>query len=348
MNAISDAILAIDHTGSPFFYNRPFALLFEAQMARSPLKHWHHWFAEPTLLGPEILEAFQKSLHTGQTTSVKPIPMTDPTCSSPRFFSLSVSPLTQSITGQSATRIDGAVGVFHDVTDLKRAEQIRIDFVANVSHELRTPLTAIKGYADTLLQDTQQGHPISAEFLEVIVRNADRLTTLMQDLLDLSSLESKDENQDPLQKMAIHPSELTSRVLQPMLPAFELKKQTLQLKMEASVVYADPRRLEQILVNLLDNAHKYTPSPGQIKVHWRAESDGTTLMVWNSGPGIPHEHHDRLFERFYRVDQARSREQGGTGLGLAIVKHIMQRHQGSVWVESQPGQGVSLLCRFPC
>ena len=221
---------------------------------------------------------------------------------------------------------------------------MRIDFVANVSHELRTPLTAIKGYADTLILDSKQGQPASPEFLEIIARNTDRLMNLINDLLNLSSLEAKDN----LQKTSLPTGELTSRVIQQMRGVFESKRQQISVETRVSTVLADPTRLEQVLVNLLDNANKYTPAHGRISVHWESSSEGITLLkIADSGPGIPSEHHSRLFERFYRVDKARSREEGGTGLGLAIVKHIMQRHEGSVSVESSPGQGSTFICEFP-
>ncbi len=331
MSAISDAILAVDQEETPLFYNSRFALLFGDQKIHTHQRLWE------IFEDSEILGAFHVALKNGKSSSVKAIPLDDAT--GRRFFSLSVSPLKQ-----AQNTIYGAVGVFHDVTDLKRAEQIRIDFVANVSHELRTPLTAIKGYADTLLLDCKQGGPVVPEFLEVIARNTDRLMNLINDLLDLSSLESK----DVLQKTQMNTEEVTSRILRQMNGAFESKRHSISLENHASYVLADPRRLEQVLVNLLDNATKYTPMNGQIDIYWEPAPDSHTLLtIRNSGPGIPPEHHSRLFERFYRVDKARSREQGGTGLGLAIVKHIMQRHDGSVWVESQPGRGTAFLCRFP-
>jgi two-component system phosphate regulon sensor histidine kinase PhoR len=340
MSAISDAILAVDPEEAPLFYNSRFALLFGNQKV-----HPHQRLSE-IFRDPDILAAFRNTLKSGQSGSVKAIPMPtamsmtlsteDP--SDRRFFSLSVSPLRQ-----AQNLIYGAVGVFHDVTDLKRAEQIRIDFVANVSHELRTPLTAIKGYADTLLLDCKQSNPVVPEFLEVIVRNSDRLMNLINDLLDLSSLESK----DTLQMMKVSTEEVTLRILKQLKKAFEAKEHQLSVKNQAPFVLADPRRLEQVLVNLLDNANKYTPAEGKIWIHWEPMEKSTLLTIRNSGHGIPPEHHSRLFERFYRVDKARSREQGGTGLGLAIVKHIMQRHDGSVWVESRLGNETAFVCQFP-
>jgi len=331
MSAISEAILAVDLEGTPLFFNSKFALLFEKRELNLK-KHFWELFREP-----EILSAFQNSLKEGTSNSIKALPLEQ--AAGKRFFSVSISPLKK-----DRGAIYGAVGVFHDVTELVRAEQIRIDFVANVSHELRTPLTAIKGYADTLIQDSRAGVPPTPEFLEIITRNTDRLMSLINDLLDLSNLESS----ELVQKAPVQTRELTDRVVQQMQGVFEKKKQTLRVQIDKTSVLADPRRIEQVLVNLLDNAHKYTPHAGEILVQWDLQEGGTTcLNVIDSGPGIPAEHHPRLFERFYRVDKGRSREQGGTGLGLAIVKHIMQGHGGSVRIESPPGKGAHFICSFP-
>lgn len=332
MGAISDAILAVDLDEAPLFYNSRFALQFGGQdLGKNvPMRLWQIFRT------PEILMAFHKALKEGRSETVKALPFDQP--GGKRFFSLSVSPLRN-----TRESIYGAVGIFHDVTDLKRAEQIRIDFVANVSHELRTPLTAIKGYADTLKLDMDQGRALDPEFLQVIVRNTDRLMNLINDLLDLSSLEST----DVLQKARLSTQEVTSRVIQQLHGAYQAKRQRVVVSADATTVLADPKRLEQVLVNLLDNANKYTPEEGTITVAWSSAPTETLLLVSDTGPGIPSEHQPRLFERFYRVDKARSREKGGTGLGLAIVKHILQRHEGSVAVESSPGSGTTFICRFP-
>jgi len=330
LGVIPDAILAIDPEESPLFFNSKFALLFsDRSIENKKLNDLFH--------NPEILEAYRTALLQGIATSVKAIPFDQTT--GKQFFSVSISPLRR-----EKEEIYGAVGIFHDVTDLKRAEQIRIDFVANVSHELRTPLTAIKGYADTLIEDIEQSRAPQKEFLEVIARNTDRLMNLINDLLDISSLEST----DILHKATISTEDLTQRVVSQMGGAFEAKNQTVDVEARAKLLFADPRRVEQVVTNLVDNASKYTPKGGKVHIAWVSEDKNDVyLKVSDSGPGIPPEHHSRLFERFYRVDKARSRELGGTGLGLAIVKHIMQRHEGSVWVESKPGSGSTFICKFP-
>jgi len=337
MGAISDAILAVDSDGAPLFFNSRFAVLFggTAALQGEKARLWE------IFRDPEILEAFRATLKDGTRRLVNTIEIEQQT--GLNFYSLSVSPLRRSTAGYE---VYGAVGIFHDVSELKRAEQIRIDFVANVSHELRTPLTAIKGYTDTLTEDLKLGRPASPEFVEVIQRNTERLMSLINDLLDLSSLES---NVDELQRTLVETKEISERVMRQLHGAIEAKGQRVSLEANAVAVYADPRRLEQVIVNLVDNASKYTPRGGSIKLRWQTDPAGknTLLKVIDTGPGIPTEHHARLFERFYRVDKARSRELGGTGLGLAIVKHILQRHGGNVRVESAVGQGSTFICEFP-
>lgn len=332
MGAISDAVLAVDPEGGPLFFNSRFEVLFGSEaLRRKNLKLWEV-FREP-----DILSTFDQALKEGRSGATKAIAL-DQKLGPRRFFSLSVSPLRR-----QDSSVYGALGIFHDVTELKAAEQMRIDFVANVSHELRTPLTVIKGYADTLLLDYSGKDTESFNHLNSIARNSDRLMNLMNDLLDLSSLESDSIIQkDPLSTL-----DVSHRIVAQLQGAFSSKNQTVAIDCEAKTVFADMERLEQVLVNLLSNANKYTPAEGKILVDWLSDGPDTLLKVTDTGPGIPVQHHARLFERFYRVDKARSREQGGTGLGLAIVKHIMQRHEGAVWVESVAGSGSAFYCRFP-
>ncbi len=332
MAAISDAILAVDPDGAPLFYNSRFEVLFGSDgLRKRNLKLWG------IFRDPEVLNTFEAALKKGRTGATKAIPLEQKE-GPRRFFALSVSPLRK----QDGV-VYGALGIFHDVTELKAAEQMRIDFVANVSHELRTPLTVIKGYADTLILDEKGKPGDGLDYLNSIARNSDRLMNLMNDLLDLSSLESD----SIIQKDPLSTEEITHRIVKQLQGAFTSKQQKIETEFQAKTVLADSPRLEQVLVNLLSNANKYTPAGGTIQVQWLLEAGDTLLVIADSGPGIPVEHHSRLFERFYRVDKARSREQGGTGLGLAIVKHIMQRHEGAIWVKSGLGSGSKFYCRFP-
>lgn len=336
MSAISDAILAIDKEGRPIFFNSKFELVFG--QGRLP-----RFLRVQEIFGdPKILEAFELALREGKSSSNHSFKFKSE-LGDERYFNLSVSPLSR-----SGLVIYGALGNFHDVTELKTAEQMRIDFVANVSHELRTPLTSIKGYTETLLDDFQKDplslkEPSTQEFLGKISRNADRLMNLVGDLLDLSSIESN----EVFYKEWVSTEVIMTRVCRSMEEKFKTKKQNLTWNCNQKEVLADPNRLEQVLVNLIDNAHKYTPEGGHISVSWEREDQEVVLKIKDTGVGISVEHHSRLFERFYRVDKARSREQGGTGLGLSIVKHILQKHEGSVSVESALQKGSTFICRFP-
>ena len=234
------------------------------------------------------------------------------------------------------------------IAALKRAEKMRIEFVANVSHELRTPLTSIKGYTETLIQDVEDQRPVDPEFLKIILKNSNRLLDLINDLLDLSAIES---GADELHLADLNAAEITAHVVKHLEPQALAKRTRLVVKNKVSTLRADPKRIEQVLTNLIDNAIKYCPPESEITVSWSEEhspqGDSTVLTVSDNGQGIPAKYLDRLFERFYRLDKGRSRDMGGTGLGLSIVKHIMQRHNGTVSVDSTVGEGTAFTCRFP-
>lgn len=233
----------------------------------------------------------------------------------------------------------GVVAVFHDISELKKVERMRRDFVANVSHELRTPVTVIKGYAETLLTTPAADNPQRRErFLGIIQNHADRLSHLVRDLLALSELESGEVGMQP-RKLQLEGAVKHALLL--VEQRAEEKGVTLEFAGGSGVpaVTADPSRLEQVLINLLENAVKYSGEGGKVSVEAAAEDDMVRISVRDSGIGIPEKDLPRLFERFYRVDEARSRDRGGTGLGLSIVKHIVQAHGGSVSVESTPGVG---------
>ena len=233
----------------------------------------------------------------------------------------------------------GVVAVFHDISELKHLEKIRRDFVANVSHELRTPVTVIKGYAETLLSGVLATDPErTVNFLEKIHRHAERLSNLIDDLLALSELESGADRPVP-PPVGIAPAiDHVCALLEEKASARMITIHR-QVEGDAGQVIADREKLEQVLMNLLDNAIKYTPEGGSITISTSEENGMQKVEVRDTGIGIPERDLPRIFERFYRVDAARSREQGGTGLGLAIVKHIVQQYGGSVSVESIPGKG---------
>jgi len=229
-------------------------------------------------------------------------------------------------------RKSGVVAVFHDISDMKQVENIRRDFVANVSHELRTPVSVIKGYAETLLDGTLQSDADrSVRFVEIILNHSERLTALINDILTLSTLESRDMALD------LHPLDISGTLRKTyMLLEDNARKKNISMQIDIPAelprVMADQGRVEQVIVNLLDNAIKYTPPQGTvtISVHKDDTARFLRISVADTGIGIPYKDIARIFERFYRVDEARSRDQGGTGLGLAIAKHIVQLHGGEI------------------
>jgi two-component system phosphate regulon sensor histidine kinase PhoR len=252
-----------------------------------------------------------------------------------------VSPLREEKGGQ---KLYGAMALFHDITEIKKAEQIRIEFVENASHELRTPLTSIKGFVDTLKEDVQAGRTDQAGyFLGVISKNVDRLSELVSDMLTLSSLESG----AVVKKENIRPIEITQDLMERMSSLASEKQILIQVTNEADGLLADPRKVDQVLSNLVGNAIKYIPAGGRIQIRWEEDERHVILRVIDNGPGIAEVHLSRLFERFYRIDKGRSRDVGGTGLGLSIVKHIMQSHGGGVQVKSESGHGTEFICLFP-
>jgi len=246
----------------------------------------------------------------------------------------------------------GSILVFHDITDIKRFESMRSDFVANVSHELRTPLTAIRGYVETLLHTPPPDPQDSRQFLEIIDRHSDRLSRLTEDLLTLSDLESGKVH---LSQQLLDAGNLIQRVLEVFWDQAARKKIKLMQEVAPGLpkLAGDLDRLQQLFINLVDNAIKYAPLEGvvsltvtQTAVH-NGGAPHIEIAVRDTGPGIPEKDLPRITERFYRVDKARSRDLGGTGLGLAIVKHIVQAHKGELSIESVLKKGTTVRVRLP-
>ena len=240
----------------------------------------------------------------------------------------------------------GVVLVLHDVTELRRLETVRQDFVANVSHELKTPITAIRGLVETVLDDGDMPADIRSRFLTKVQDQSMRLSLLVTDLLTLSRLESGD---GVLQKDTLDLRRIVQGSVRNLQSTADAKRVSLGVEIPDTPVNVpgDWDALELVVNNLLDNALKYTPPAGSVRVRLRAEADEAFITIEDSGIGIDPKHHDRIFERFYRVDKARSRELGGTGLGLSIVKHVCKVHGGAVAVRSAPGQGATFTVRLP-
>lgn len=242
--------------------------------------------------------------------------------------------------------LHGSILVFRDLTRIKQLENTRQEFVANVSHELRTPLSLIKGFVETLLEGAKDDPELNTRFLKTIEKHTDRLTYLIEDLLTISRLESGQV------LMNFHPVNLreeAQRVYDDLASRAQEKNVTLCNDLpEAMTARADSDRLQQVFFNLVENALKYGRSEGHVWVGARENEKGK-IEVWvrDDGPGIPEDSKERIFERFYRVDRARSRDTGGTGLGLSIVKHIVQAHGGEVWVKSEIGEGSTFFLTLP-
>lgn len=241
--------------------------------------------------------------------------------------------------------VAGCLAVIHDITEIRRLETVRRDFVANLSHELKTPLTSIKGFIETLIEGAVEDRENNREFLGIIKEHAERLENLVNDLLSLSRLESKD--------MTLDKSNFSLREqVEEIIRGFRSQLNRKNINIENSIpsklsIRADKERIRQVFINLLDNAIKFNKENGRIKVYSQELSDNIKITVEDTGIGIPERDVSRIFERFYRVDKARSSELGGTGLGLSIVKHIIELHQGTVGLESAEGAGSSFFFTLP-
>jgi two-component system phosphate regulon sensor histidine kinase PhoR len=231
----------------------------------------------------------------------------------------------------------GVLLVFHDITELKKLEQMRKDFVANVSHELKTPITSIKGFSETLLDGAMNDKAALEAFLSIILKESDRLQSLIQDLLELSKIE---QHGFRLNVTEVNLNSQISDVLAILKRKAEEKQVAVEMvASEDVIIQGDPDRLKQVFINLLNNALNYTPKDGTVLIHLSEDDGHAVVRIEDTGIGIEKSEISRIFERFYRVDKARSRNSGGTGLGLAIVKHIIEAHKGSVEVESELGTG---------
>jgi two-component system, OmpR family, phosphate regulon sensor histidine kinase PhoR len=329
LSAMGDGVLAVDHKGAVLLANSAFRRTLDL---KDPVGRHH----VEVIRQREVGDVLQDVLRTGQRRAVEV-----ELIHLRRAFSLTGVPFPG-----AEGMPPGAVLTFHDITERRRLERIRRDFVANASHELRTPLTSIRGFVEALEDGAVTEPATAARFLGKIHTHADRMAALVEDLLELSRLESGERAP---QWEEIPPAEIVEDVATSFAAA-AARKEILLTKSDygAPPVTTDADRLRRIVENLVDNAIKYTPAKGRIQISSRPGPKGGALIeVRDDGPGIAAEHLPRIFERFYRVDKARSRELGGTGLGLSIVKHLAEGMGATVSVESELGKGTTFTVSVP-
>ncbi len=327
LNSMQDAVIAVSDDGVVQWANQPMdRLVPQGTRLQQPVVET---IRDPDFLATVKEATSARQVKTARATSILP----------GRTFDVTAAPLPGG----------GAVAVLRDLTETERVEKTRRDFIANVSHELRTPLTSIQGYAETLLDVVPENGSHTREFLEIIRKNSARMSRLTEDLLTLARVESGETRFDP---ESVPPTELLHDAEESFREIARTHETDLRIRdvpMSESLpnVLADREAIHQVFSNLIDNALKYGASDKGIVLGARSVPHGVEFCVQDFGAGIPSEHLPRLFERFYRVDKARSRESGGTGLGLAIAKHIVLAHSGSIRAESELAHGSTFLFTLP-
>jgi len=331
LQSMTDGVMVVDGKGAILFINATFKYLFAVKgdvEGKRPLE---------VIRNVDVQDTVDLVLKNELSVSMKEINLIMP---QKKVLAINAAPVVRDVA------VDGAVLVFHDMTELKKLESVRKEFVANVSHELRTPLSSIKGYAETLMDGALKDEKNAGDFVRIIYDDAVRLERLVNDILDLSKLES---DRWDLNKRILSLSGVINKTAGHFRAAAAEKDIKITVNIPASIpeVMADEVMLSQIIFNLVDNAVKYTDHSGSVVISAVGNKDHVRVSVSDNGIGIPQEDLPRIFERFYRVDKTRSRELGGTGLGLAIVKHAVQVHGGDVSVESTPGKGSTFSFTLP-
>ena len=330
LNSMQDAVIAVSSDGLVRWANQPMdRLVPQHTRLNAPVVET---IRDPDFLATVKAATTTKEVKTARATSIVP----------GRAFDVTAAPLPDG----------GIVAVLRDLTETERVEKTRRDFIANVSHELRTPLTSIQGYTETILDSITENSGSTREFLEIIRKNAARMSRLTEDLLTLARVESGETRFDPEPVPPIELLNDAEESFREIARTQGVELQVADLNGSGSVeslppVLADREAIHQVFSNLIDNAMKYGRAGGRIELGARAAQRGIEFYVRDFGAGISSEHLPRLFERFYRVDKARSRESGGTGLGLAIAKHIMRAHSGSIRAESELTRGSTFLFSLP-
>lgn len=333
LDSIPNEILAVDRHLNVLFLNPRFTHTFLAgkEKLQQGGKIWS------VLESPEAVTLFENVLRDSRSERLPSF--AHQLQGENRFYKLTVSPL---LGDDGSTQ--GAVGVFTDITEAKRIDQMRVDFVANVSHEIRTPLTSIKGFTQ-ILKTNQAKLPTEMHgFLDKILHNTERMIALFNDILGLSVIEAKDK----LHVDDVRITDILDHVEAGIRATNRSKGMQLERDLQVETIEADPKLIEQVFANLIENACKYAGESPRVVVSTRKLDDRIVIRIADNGPGIEKEHLGRIFERFYRIDSHRNRDAGGTGLGLAIVKHIVAKHHGSIRAESEGGKGTAFIIELPC
>ena len=331
LGSLSEGVVITDPQGIIRVANRSFAEMF--QLASPPVGQT---FLESTRL-PEVAQAAEETYARGAGRSLEIRRISTAGPAGERVYAVNLAPIVE----PSGER-PGVVAVFYDLSKIRRLEQVRTEFITNLSHELRTPLSILAGYLEPLGDPASLKGAEGKEILQVLRRNCERLTMLVNDLLELSRIE---QGRIELKPQMRKPAEILAEVREDWKRAFARKKVTIELQCEEGLpeVHSDPLRIGQIFSNLMDNALRYAPPGSRVRMTALPRDRGVEFSVEDSGPGIPADKLERIFERFFRVDEGRTREQGGTGLGLSIVKHLTHLHGGEVRAESILGKGTKIF-----
>lgn len=325
-SGLKEAVVTIDPDLKIISFNSAFMQQFKW----APASKNTNYFLHDVIRDPEVLKTF-KTVFANSTVARNEVGQ----------YQLFASPLPS-----VEDHPTWVLGVFYDMSEIQKTEKIRVDFVANASHELRTPLTVIRGFANLLSAKLQNESSEHIEMIKPIVESSHNMTLLLNDLLNLSKL----DHLDKIEKVQLSTKEITADILSELEQIIAINNKKIICHFDKEFVFADYSSLSQILRNLVVNAIRYSGSEKEaeiIHINWLPANQMTELSVKDFGSGIAKEHQARIFERFYRVDKGRNRNQGGSGLGLALVKHHTLIHGGQIYLESDIGQGCKFVCQFP-
>ncbi len=321
-----EAIIILDDQGKLLFHNPQSRDVFYLE------EHKKTHYLNAIVRSPDVIDIFKQCLNTNQIIKKE--------CVFRKKNQYLISNFQVTAVPINHKEFKNVICFFYDQTNIKESQQAHIDFVSNVSHELKTPLTSIHGYVEMLIHDlSQKKFDQFKNFLQVLLRNCKRMSNLVNDLLSLSNLAS----QTYLEKKRLSTKEITSQVIE-QGESFDHK---LHFFFSAPYVMANPRWVEIVLYNLVDNACRHTPAECDVYIRWEKMKDRVVLKVIDSGEGIPEKYRHRIFERFFRIDSARSRKKGGTGVGLSLVKQSMEKHGGCVRAIPSASGGTEFICEFP-